>query len=51
MDTMNDKEFRAEADKAQLEITPVPGDEVQKLVSEVYQTPHAVVQKAIEILR
>jgi len=51
MDTMADKEFRAEADKAQLEINPVPGDEVQKLVNEVYQTPPAVVKKAIEILR
>ena len=51
MDTMADKEFLAEAEKAQLEITPVPGDEVQRLVTEVYQTPPAVVQKAIELLR
>ena len=39
MDTMKDKEFLAEADKAQLEITPVSGEAVQKLVTEVYQTP------------
>jgi len=51
MDTMADKEFLAEADKAQLEITPIAGDAVQKLVAEVYQTPPAVVQKAAEILR
>src|SRR6266446_8415556 len=32
MDTMKDKEFLAEADKAQLEITPVDGATLQKLV-------------------
>jgi tripartite-type tricarboxylate transporter receptor subunit TctC len=51
MDTMADKEFLAEADKAQLEITPVAGDQIQKLVAEVYQTPAAVAHKAAEILR
>ena len=51
MDTMADKEFLAEADKAQLEITPIAGEAVQKLVTEVYQTPAAVAHKAAEILR
>jgi tripartite-type tricarboxylate transporter receptor subunit TctC len=51
MDTMADKEFLAEAEKAQLEITPVAGDAVQKLVTEVYQTPPAIAHKAAEILR
>jgi tripartite-type tricarboxylate transporter receptor subunit TctC len=51
MDTMADKEFLAEADKAQLEITPVAGEQIQKLVSEVYQTPPAIAHKAAEILR
>jgi len=51
MDTMADKEFLAEAEQAQLEITPVAGEAVQKLVTEVYQTPPAVVRKAAEILR
>jgi len=51
MDTMADKEFLAEAEQAQLEITPVAGEAVQKLVAEVYQTPPAVVRKAAEILR
>lgn len=50
-DTMADKEFLAEADKAQLEITPIAGDAVQKLVAEIYQTPPAVVQRAADILR
>ena len=50
-DTMADKEFLADADKAQLEITPIAGEAVQKLVADVYQTPAAVAHKAAEILR
>ncbi len=46
MDTMSDKEFRAEADKAQLEINPVSGADVEKLVKEVYATPADIVAKA-----
>jgi tripartite-type tricarboxylate transporter receptor subunit TctC len=42
MDTMKSGEFRAEAEKMQLEINPVSGDAVQKIVQEVYQTPKAV---------
>src|SRR5689334_10739723 len=50
MDTMNDPEFKADAEKAQLEITPVDGDDLQKLVTEVYQTPPEIAKKAAEIL-
>jgi tripartite-type tricarboxylate transporter receptor subunit TctC len=46
MDTMADKDFRAEADKLQLEINPVSGQDVQKLVAEVYATPADVIAKA-----
>ncbi len=51
MDTMADTEFRAEADKAKLEITPVAGEPLQKLVTEVYQTPPAIAAKAAELLK
>jgi tripartite-type tricarboxylate transporter receptor subunit TctC len=51
MDTMHDKDFLAEAEKAQLEITPIDGAAVQKLVAELYQSPPAVVKKAAEILK
>jgi tripartite-type tricarboxylate transporter receptor subunit TctC len=50
MDTMNDKEFLAEADKAGLEITPVPGEKIQKLVEEVYATPAEITKKAAAII-
>jgi tripartite-type tricarboxylate transporter receptor subunit TctC len=44
--TMADKDFRAEAAKTDLEINPVSGAEVEKLVNEVYATPADVVAKA-----
>jgi tripartite-type tricarboxylate transporter receptor subunit TctC len=50
METMKDKDFVAEADKAQLEITPVSGPEVEKLVREVYQTSPAIAAKAAQVL-
>jgi tripartite-type tricarboxylate transporter receptor subunit TctC len=49
--TMNDKDFLAEADKAQLEITPVAGAEVEKLVGEVYATPADVARKAANAIK
>ena len=51
MDTMSDKDFMADADKAQLEVTPIDGDAIQKLVGEIYQTPPAIAQKAAAILK
>jgi tripartite-type tricarboxylate transporter receptor subunit TctC len=50
MDTMQDKEFLADAEKAQLEITPVGGEELQKLVTDVYATPPEIAKKAAAIL-
>jgi tripartite-type tricarboxylate transporter receptor subunit TctC len=46
MDTMNDKEFLADTEKAKMEITPVSGDQLDKLVKELYATPKAVADKA-----
>ncbi len=46
MDTMQDKDFLAEAEKSQLEVNPVSGEEVEKLVKEVYATPADIVAKA-----
>ncbi len=51
MDTMNDKEFLSDADKAQLEITPVAGDAVDRLVKETMQTPKALADKAADFIR
>jgi tripartite-type tricarboxylate transporter receptor subunit TctC len=46
MDTMADKDFLAEAAKANLEISPVSGAEVEKLVQEVYATPPDILAEA-----
>jgi tripartite-type tricarboxylate transporter receptor subunit TctC len=46
MDTMKDKDFLAEADKAQFEITPVDGVAIEKLVAEAHKTPPEVAQRA-----
>jgi len=51
MATMQDKDFLSEADKAGLEITPVAGAEIQKLVHDVYATPDAIARKAADLLR
>jgi tripartite-type tricarboxylate transporter receptor subunit TctC len=50
MDTMQDKEFLADADKAQMEITPVGGAEIQALVKELYGLPATVAQKAAALV-
>jgi tripartite-type tricarboxylate transporter receptor subunit TctC len=51
MATMQDKDFLAEADRAGLEITPVAGEDIQKLVQQIYATPAAVVRKTAELLQ
>jgi tripartite-type tricarboxylate transporter receptor subunit TctC len=50
-ETMTDPEFRADADKASLEINPVDGEEVEKLVKDLYQTPKPLADKAAEFIR
>jgi len=42
MDTLHDREFRAEAERMKLEINPVSGEAVQAIVQEVYRTPKSV---------
>jgi tripartite-type tricarboxylate transporter receptor subunit TctC len=51
MKTMKDPEFLAEAEKAQLEITPVTGETIQKLVQDVYATPPEIAEKAAALLK
>ncbi len=44
--TMADPAFLAEAEKADLEITPVTGEAIEKLMAEVLATPPEIAQKA-----
>ena len=48
---MQDAQFRADAEKARIDINPLPGAKVQELVERVYATPKAVVERAKELLR
>lgn len=51
MDTMSDKEFLADAEKAQLEITPVSGAQLEQLVRDLFATPPEIAKKASALLR
>jgi tripartite-type tricarboxylate transporter receptor subunit TctC len=50
METLQDREFLAEAEKMKLEINPVSGDEVQRIVQDVYRTPKAVAAAVADML-
>ena len=50
MATMSDPEFLKEAAEADLEITPVSGAKVQKLVNDAYMTDPSVVERINKIL-
>jgi tripartite-type tricarboxylate transporter receptor subunit TctC len=46
IDTLNDKEFLAEAVKAKLEINPVPAERIEELLRELYAVPADITKKA-----
>jgi tripartite-type tricarboxylate transporter receptor subunit TctC len=46
MDTLADKDVQAEAKMQKLDLNPLPGDEVQRLVAKVYAFPPAIVARA-----
>ncbi len=48
--TMSDSEFRAEADKMMVEISPMTGAEVNTMLTELYATPKAAVEKAAKAM-
>jgi tripartite-type tricarboxylate transporter receptor subunit TctC len=47
---LNDKTLRAEADKMQFDIDPMSGEDLQKLVSDLYATPPRLVERARQAL-
>lgn len=44
--TMQDKEFLAEAEKLHLDVNPVGGDEILKILNSIYETPKDTITKA-----
>src|SRR5262252_6623998 len=51
MDTMTDNEFLAEAEANKFEINPVSGEELEKLVKDVYRAPPEIAKKAAAAVR
>jgi tripartite-type tricarboxylate transporter receptor subunit TctC len=51
MNTMTDPAFRAEAEKAKFEITPVSGDAIEALVADILKMPPALAQRAGALLK
>jgi tripartite-type tricarboxylate transporter receptor subunit TctC len=50
-DTMKDGDFLADAEKSLLEIRSVNGEDIQKLVEDIYRTPPAIARRAADILK
>jgi tripartite-type tricarboxylate transporter receptor subunit TctC len=50
LDTLADKDLLAEAEKSRLDIDPVSGEEVQRLVAKMYATPAEIVEHARQSL-
>jgi hypothetical protein len=48
---MKDPEFLAAAEKMQLEVDPVSGEEIEKLVTEIYKTSPEAVAAAREAIK
>ena len=46
-----DKDFLADAAKSRLDVAPVPGADIEKLLQEVYATPAAIAQRTIALLQ
>jgi tripartite-type tricarboxylate transporter receptor subunit TctC len=51
MATLKDPEFVAQAEKLDMEITPVSGEELEQLVRDTYESPPEVAQRITEILQ
>lgn len=49
-ETMKDKDFLADAKKAHLEVDPVTGEAMQKLITEAYQAPKPIVNRMSELM-
>lgn len=49
--TMKDPEFKAEAEKLRLEVSPMQGVEIERLLNEVYGLPKELIDKARAAIR
>ena len=48
-ETMKDPAFLADAEKSRLDIDPVSGAEMEKMIQQAFETPKAVIERAAEL--
>jgi tripartite-type tricarboxylate transporter receptor subunit TctC len=48
---MQDKEFLEDAKKARIDVTPSPGTKVQEVVTKLYATPPATIERAKDLIK
>jgi tripartite-type tricarboxylate transporter receptor subunit TctC len=51
LQAMKDPDFLSDAGKANLEIAPESGEEIEQLIQNLFKTPPAVVAKLKEVLK
>jgi tripartite-type tricarboxylate transporter receptor subunit TctC len=49
--TMQDRQFLADAEKMRIDVSPLPGAQVQELVEKFYATPKSIVAQARQAIR
>jgi tripartite-type tricarboxylate transporter receptor subunit TctC len=49
--TLKDPAFLAEADKLRLDVNPVTGEEVDRLIAELYASPSDIVEEARKAIK
>jgi tripartite-type tricarboxylate transporter receptor subunit TctC len=49
--TIKDPEFLADAKKTQIDIEPLPGEQVQQVVEKLFASPRSVVERAAQVTR
>ena len=49
--TMKDKEFISETTKVNLEVSPIPGAEIDRLLAAIYALPPELIEKAKQVMK
>jgi hypothetical protein len=50
-ETMKDPEFKAEMEKSRLDVDPIAGSEVEKIINGFFKLPPDLVTKLMDILK
>jgi hypothetical protein len=50
LETLKDKEFLAEAEKSRLDVDPIPGEDVEKIVGGLFKLEPGLVAKLKQVV-